>query len=203
VNKPDQSASVLFQAHTPDDGSIFLPVSVYLGISHSLVLLFFFFFFFALFKVYFMLFSLSFPRLFPAAFLCTPSRKKKVLSASRWPKLLPSTKKANWAPAHAQNFQEITMESMPVLPLEESSPNTLIYKNYCIKLYSMCLHSNLGCMCELNSSPIVLFQKFACLNLCDVRRMGNERSAILLVLHFYPISKMYFQKLQLKLVSSG
>jgi hypothetical protein len=32
----------------------------------------------------------------------------------------PSKKKANWAPGPCANFQEITMENMPVLPLEES-----------------------------------------------------------------------------------
>ena len=31
-----------------------------------------------------------------------------------------SKKKANWAPGPCANFQEITMENMPVLPLEES-----------------------------------------------------------------------------------
>jgi hypothetical protein len=31
-----------------------------------------------------------------------------------------SKKKANWAPGPRANFQEITMENMPVLPLEES-----------------------------------------------------------------------------------
>jgi hypothetical protein len=46
-------------------------------------------------------------------------KEKKIFSASRWPKLLPSTKKANWAPGPCANFQEITMENMPVLPLEE------------------------------------------------------------------------------------
>ena len=35
------------------------------------------------------------------------------------------TKKASWAPGPCANFQEITMESMPVLPLEESGQNTL------------------------------------------------------------------------------
>ena len=40
------------------------------------------------------------------------------------------TKKASWAPGPCANFQEITMESMPVLPLEESCPNTLTTAYY-------------------------------------------------------------------------
>jgi hypothetical protein len=42
------------------------------------------------------------------------------MSASRWPKWLPSTKKANWPPGPCANFQEITMESMPVFPFENT-----------------------------------------------------------------------------------
>jgi hypothetical protein len=47
-------------------------------------------------------------------------KEKKVLSVSRRQKWWPSKKKANWAPGPCANFQEITMENMPVLPLEES-----------------------------------------------------------------------------------
>jgi hypothetical protein len=119
----------MFQVHTPDDGSIFLSFSVYLDRSHSSFPFFVFFCFFFFFFSFFVLFnflSLSFPRLFPAAYLCTsPGRKKTDLSASWWPNLLPSTKKANWTRPCA-NFQEITIESMPFLPLEESWTNTLI-----------------------------------------------------------------------------
>ena len=46
-------------------------------------------------------------------------RKKKVLSASRWPKWQSSTKKANWAPGPCANFRKF-LERMPVLPVEES-----------------------------------------------------------------------------------
>ncbi len=48
----------MFQALIPDYGSIFLPVSDFLGLSHSLVLLFFVFFCFLL---CFILFSFPFP----------------------------------------------------------------------------------------------------------------------------------------------
>jgi hypothetical protein len=119
----------MFEIHIPDDGSIFWSFSVYLDRSHSsFPFLLFFFFFFALSQFHFPFPFLSSPRLFPAAHLCTsPGKKKKVLSASRWPKWLPSTKKANWARGPCANFQEITMESMPVIPLEESCPNTLTH----------------------------------------------------------------------------
>jgi hypothetical protein len=50
----------------------------------------------------------------------THAERKKVLSVSRRQKWWPSKKKANWAPGPCANFQEITMENMPVLPLEES-----------------------------------------------------------------------------------
>ncbi len=98
MNEPDQSASVVVRPTFQTTAQSFLPVSVYLGRSHSsfscLV-----FSSFALF----ILFSFSFPgfhRLIPAADLCTsPGRtEKKVLRASRWPKWQPSTMKANWAP---------------------------------------------------------------------------------------------------------
>ncbi len=87
MNKPDQSASVMFQARTPDDGSIFLPVSVYLGLSHSLVLqslfLFFFFFFFFLFCFLFSFLSSSFSR---RLFMHKSRQKEKSLECrgSRW-----------------------------------------------------------------------------------------------------------------------
>jgi hypothetical protein len=55
----------------------------------------------------------------PPTYAQVPAERNKVLSASRWPKWPPSTKKTNWAPGSCANFQEITMESMPVLPLEE------------------------------------------------------------------------------------
>jgi hypothetical protein len=112
VNKPDQSASVMFQVHTPDDGSIFLSFSVYLDRSHSSFRFSFVFFFSSFFLSFcFALFycpfgpGLSFSRLFPAVYQCTsPGRKKKVLSASRRHKWLPSTKKANWAPRPLREF---------------------------------------------------------------------------------------------------
>jgi hypothetical protein len=112
--------------------------SIWAFLTHSDFPFFYFFsfFYFNFFSSFFsvllllLCFSLS---SFPSPFLVflpppttSPGRKKKkVLSASRWPKWLPSTKKANWAPGPCANFQEISMESMPVLPFEESCPNTL------------------------------------------------------------------------------
>jgi hypothetical protein len=57
---------------------------------------------------------------FAARLAKTHAERKKVLSVSRRQKWWPSKKKANWAPGPCANFQEITMENMPVLPLEES-----------------------------------------------------------------------------------
>ncbi len=129
----------MFQAHTPDDGSIFLPFSVYSDRSHSsfpfFVFLFFFFvFFYFIFYIFLFIFfiallysvflSLSFPRLSTAAYPSMHKSRQK--------------EKKSWVPADGQNgrqvqrkqtgpcanFQEITMESMPVL-LEEGCPNRL------------------------------------------------------------------------------
>jgi hypothetical protein len=77
-------------------------------------------FFIALF--YFIVLSLSFPRLFPDAYLYTsPGRKRKSPECQPMAQM-PSLKKANWPPGPCANFQELTMESMPVLPLKESCP---------------------------------------------------------------------------------
>jgi hypothetical protein len=103
----------MFQAHTPDDGSIFLPFSVYSDRSHSsfpfFVFLFFFFIFFILYFLFFFLFSLLLCFIqffFPFPFLVflpppthaqVPAERKKVLSASRW--MAAKYKESKLAPA--------------------------------------------------------------------------------------------------------
>jgi hypothetical protein len=85
-----------------------LPVSVYLGLSHSLVLLFFFVFsFLALF--YFIFLFLPFLVFFSPLTAHVPAerKQKKILSVSRWPKWPPSSKKANWAPAPARSPRKL------------------------------------------------------------------------------------------------
>ncbi len=110
----------MFQVHNPDDGSIFLSFSVYLDRSHSSfpfillfiyhcssfkylfiysVLIYLFLFLFS-FLLCFTLFSFPFPFLIffqPPIYAQIPAERKKDLSASWWPSLLPSSKKANWA----------------------------------------------------------------------------------------------------------
>jgi hypothetical protein len=124
-----------------------------------------FFFLFLLCQFYF----LSFPRLFLAAYMCTsPGRKNTVLSASRWPKWPSSSKKTKWAPGPCANSQEIAMESMPVLPLEESCLNTLTqggYHNYMPSLPTLCLpiHPFLFVSCiyiytDIYNSHICIYQ---------------------------------------------
>jgi hypothetical protein len=71
VNKPDQSASAMFRPTPSTTAQSFLPVSVYLGRSHSSFSLLFFFFF------CFVLFYFLFPFLFPSFSRRLPVHKSR------------------------------------------------------------------------------------------------------------------------------
>jgi hypothetical protein len=128
VHKPDQSTSVLKRPHPRRRLNLLTSLSLF-G-PFSLVLLCFFFLFFSVCFVYSIFLFLSFPRLFPAAYLCTsPGRKKKSPECQPMAQRDSKYKESKLGPPAPV---PISMESMPVLPLEESCPNTLTLK-YLIK----------------------------------------------------------------------
>ena len=131
MNKPYQSASVMYQARTPDNGQIFLQFSVYLNRSYSSFSFFSFFVVFSFFALshflffifIFMFFLSPLPVLSSSLSCCLSMHKSRQKEKS--PECQPmaqwqsSTKKANWAPGPCANFRKF-LERMPVLPVEES-----------------------------------------------------------------------------------
>jgi hypothetical protein len=91
-------------------------------LTHSSFSGFFCVFFFMICFILFLFPFLSFPCLFPAAYLCTSPGKEKSPECQPMAQMAAKYKKSKLGCA---NSQEITMESMPVLPFEESCPNTL------------------------------------------------------------------------------
>jgi hypothetical protein len=97
-----------------------------LGLSHSLVLQALFgFFFFSFFSCFALSYQVPFPFLsssFSRRQLHTSRQKEKRKSwvPADGPNGRQVQKKQAGPPGPCANFQEITMESMPVLPLEES-----------------------------------------------------------------------------------